>query len=171
MGSTSTPKAGSSGTHHEPRRKARSDGHGYFDDVARTGAERVGEAMTHTVTISTAQHAASVLASAAEWIKRRVMAGRSVRLSLSEERRTLPQNSLIHPTVAELAKAMDRPTDKESLRKLRYLLLEQWRAETGRMPLFERSIDGLRWVEVSTGTSDLDKPDCSEFIDWMMAQG
>lgn len=126
--------------------------------------------MSHTVTISNAQHAASVLASASEWIKRRVMAGRSVRLTVAEQKRTLPQNALIHPTVKELAKTLGRPTDVESLRKLRYLLLEQWRHETGRAALFERSFDGLRWVEVSTGTSELDKPDCSEFIDWMMAQ-
>lgn len=46
MGSTSTPKAGSSGTHHEQSREARSDGHGYFDDVARTGAEWVGEGVS-----------------------------------------------------------------------------------------------------------------------------
>jgi hypothetical protein len=31
-------------------------------------------------------------------------------------------------------------------------------------------MDGLRWVNVDTGTSDLDKPDCSEFIEWMLSQ-
>jgi hypothetical protein len=83
--------------------------------------------------------------------------------------RTLAQNSAIHPVIKEIAVEAERPTDEESLRVLRYLLLEQWRAETKRPPLFERSLDGMRLVDVSSGTSDLDKPDCSEFIDWLQA--
>jgi hypothetical protein len=91
-------------------------------------------------------------------------------VTVSPPTRSLSQNSMIHPVVTTLAKALGRPTDVESLRKLRYLLLEQWRNETGRPPEFERSLDGMRWVVVNKGTSDLDKPDCSEFIEWMLAQ-
>lgn len=83
--------------------------------------------------------------------------------------RTLDQNALIHPTITELAKALGRPTDKENLRQLRYLLLEQWMHETGQPPMFQRSFDGARWVCVNKGTSDLDKPDCSEFIEFLKA--
>jgi hypothetical protein len=72
--------------------------------------------------------------------------------------------------VARIAKACNRQTDTDSLRKLRYLLLEQWRHETNRSPMFERSYDGMRWVSVDSGTSDLDKPDCTEFIEWLIAQ-
>ena len=126
--------------------------------------------MTHTAELLTWQQAAPILERACDWIKRRVEAGKPVRLTLAEQRRTLPQNSHIHPCVTSIAKALGRPTDKESLRRLRYLLLEQWRFETGRAPLFERSFDGRRWVAVDSGTSDLDKPDCAEFIDWLIAQ-
>jgi hypothetical protein len=45
--------------------------------------------------------------------------------------------------VARIAKACNRPTDTDSLRKLRYLLLEQWRHETNRSPMFVRSYDGV----------------------------
>ena len=83
--------------------------------------------------------------------------------------RTLDQNSIIHPVVEKIARLLNRPTDKESLRQLRYLLLEQWQHETNRPPMFQRSYDGQRWVSVNKGTSDLDKPDCSEFIEWMLA--
>lgn len=92
------------------------------------------------------------------------------RVKIEPPKRTLDQNSLIHPTIATLARALGRPTDVESLRQLRYLLLEQWRHETGRPPMFQRSYDGLRWVSVDKGTSDLDKPDCSEFIEFLLAQ-
>lgn len=83
--------------------------------------------------------------------------------------RTLDQNAMIHPVVGKIAKALGRPTDKESLRQLRYLLLEQWMHETGRPPMFQRSFDGARWVSVNKGTSDLDKPDCREFIEYLIA--
>lgn len=84
--------------------------------------------------------------------------------------RTLDQNAAIHPIIASIALLLGRPTDKESLRQLRYLLLEQWMHETDRPPMFQRSFDGARWVSVNKGTSDLDKPDCSEFIDWLAAK-
>ena len=92
------------------------------------------------------------------------------RVTFEPPKRSLDQNSLIHPTVATIAKALGRPTDVESLRQLRYLLLEQWRFETNRRPIYERSFDGARWVCVDKGTSDLDKPDCSEFIEFLLAQ-
>lgn len=126
--------------------------------------------MSHTVTLNNWQHASNVLTTATDWIKRRVMAGKPVTLTLADAKRTLPQNRHIHPVIAKLARALNRPTDVESLRKLRYLLLEQWRHETGRAPIFERSFDGMRWVSVDKGTSDLDKPDCTEFIEWLLAQ-
>ena len=124
----------------------------------------------HSVDLYSEPQAREVMSRAWQWIAGRLKNGRKVRISLADDKRTLPQNALIHPTIKRLAKTLGRPTDQESLRRLRYLLLEQWRYETQRTPLFERSLDGLRWVEVSTGTSELDKPDCSEFIDWLIAQ-
>lgn len=91
------------------------------------------------------------------------------RVKVEPPKRTLEQNSAIHPIVREIATAAGRQTDEESLRVLRYLLLEAWRNETRRPPLFERSLDGMRLVDVSRGTSELDKPDCSEFIEFLQA--
>lgn len=126
--------------------------------------------MSHAITLNSKARADTVLPRALSWIYKRIEAGKPVRLTLDEESRTIPQNSHIHPLVREIAKATERPTDEDSLQTLRYLLLEMWRHETKRTPVLERSLDGLRWVDVSGGTSDLDKPDCSEFIEWMRAQ-
>ena len=98
-----------------------------------------------------------------------VEAQKGWRVRVEPPKRTMDQNSLIHPVIGNLARTLVRPTDTESLRQLRYLLLEQWRHETGRPPMFQRSFDGQRWVSVDKGTSDLDKPDCSEFIEWLVA--
>lgn len=126
--------------------------------------------MTHTATLKTWPEAHGWIQRLAEWAKANTTRGKPVTITAKQARRTLPQNSLIHPCVTSIAKALGRPTDAESLRKLRYLLLEQWRHETGRSPMFERSFDGMRWVCVDKGTSDLDKPDCSEFIEFLLAQ-
>ena len=91
------------------------------------------------------------------------------RVKVEPPKRSLEMNSAIHPLIREIANDAGRPTDEESLRVLRYLLLEAWRNETRRPPMFERSLDGMRLVDVSRGTSELDKPDCSEFIDWLQA--
>lgn len=98
------------------------------------------------------------------------MAPEGWRVKFEPPKRTLDQNSLIHPTVLTIARAIGRRTDVESLRQLRYLLLEQWRFETNRRPIYERSFDGARWVCVDSGTSDLDKADCSEFIEFLTAK-
>lgn len=126
--------------------------------------------MSHSATLHNWPQADDILRKAAAWIRRRVEDGKPVRLTLEEQRRTIPQNSHIHPCVTRIAKALQRPTDAESLRRLRYLLLEQWRHDTDRAPVFERSFDGMRWVSVDKGTSDLDKPDCTEFIDWLISE-
>lgn len=123
----------------------------------------------HAITLVNEAQAREVMVSAWAWVKSRVSAGKKVRLQLKEERRTLPQNDAIHPAVRRIAKASGRPADEGSLKVLRLLLLEAWRHETRRAPAYERSLDGMRIVCVDGGTSDLDKPDCSEFIDWLAA--
>ena len=91
------------------------------------------------------------------------------RVKVEPPKRTLDQNAAIHFEVRAVAVDAGRRLDEESLRVLRYLLLEQWRNETGRPQMFERSLDGMRFVDVRKGTSELDKPDCSEFIEWLRA--
>jgi hypothetical protein len=126
--------------------------------------------MSHTATLTNTAQAADWLQRLTTWAHANLQRGKPVTIVAKEQKRTLPQNSKLHPTIGEIARKLGRKTDTESLRVLRYLLLEQWRFETGRAPAFERSMDGLRWVSVNAGTSDLDKPDCSEFIEWLIAQ-
>ena len=123
------------------------------------------------IVLYNAQQAHVALASLWQQLKPMLLQGRQYRLECKEAKRTLPQNALIHPTIKQIAEAAGRPVDVESLRVLRYLMLEQWRADTNRPAMFERSLDGMRFVDVRKGTSDLDKPDCSEFIEWLYAWG
>jgi hypothetical protein len=91
------------------------------------------------------------------------------RVKVEAPKRSLAQNDAVHPLVRQIAREAHRDTDEKSLRTLRYLFLEAWRNETHRQPMFVRSLDGMRMVNVEGGTSDLDKNDCSEFLDWLQA--
>lgn len=80
-------------------------------------------------------------------------------------KRTPPQNDHIHPLVRAIAKVAGR-TDEDQLRAL---LVEQWRADTGRPQVHVSSLDGLRLVDVSNSTKALPKESAREFIDWLYA--
>jgi NinB protein len=123
----------------------------------------------HLCVLHNAQQGHEAILRTWELVKPWLVSGHKLELRISPPKRTLAQNELVHPIVGHIARAAGRATDDESLRVLRWLLVEQWRSETGRPPLFEKSLDGLRLVNVTGGTSELDKPDCSEFIDWLYA--
>lgn len=125
--------------------------------------------MSHAATFASWPEAHAWLQRLAAWTKGNTLQGKPVTIVAKEAKRTLPQNRHIHPVVGKIAVAVGRKTDEESLRVLRRLLVEQWEKETDRQPMVVRSFDGLRWVDVSRGTSDLDKTECVEFIDWMLA--
>lgn len=125
--------------------------------------------MSHQIVIHTWPQASSVLAKASEWIKRRADAGKPVKLTLEEELRTDAQNRHIHPVVLRIAEAAGRPTDKQSLDELRWLLVEQWRHDNRRPGKWAKSLDGLRIVDVSNKTSRMDKADGSDFLEWLLA--
>lgn len=121
--------------------------------------------MTHTVTLTDWPTAQSTLRKLADWIKARTLAGRAVVLSVADERRSKPQNDHIHPVVRRICAAIGR-TDVDYVRAL---LVEQWRHETRRPRQYQVSLDGLRMVDMSFSTAAMDKSDCSDFLDWLIA--
>ncbi len=122
--------------------------------------------MTHTTTLYSAAQGHQTLAQVWAWAKPKLLQGTKLRLSIGEEKRSLPQNDHIQKLVRNIgAKIGRRDHDK-----LRLLLCEQWRTETKRPAMFMPSLDGLRMVDVSNSTSNLDKGDGSEFIEWLIAE-
>jgi hypothetical protein len=122
--------------------------------------------MTHSTVLHNAQQGHETIERLWMWAKPRLIAGRKLVLSVGEQKRSKPQNDHIHPLVRAIGKAMQYPNED----RLRLLLVEQWRAETGRGKQFVPSIDGARMIDVSNSTKELDKPDAAEFIDWLHAQ-
>jgi hypothetical protein len=122
--------------------------------------------MTHAITLFNAQQGHEVISSLWTWLKPRLLQGRSVTLSVAEEKRTLPQNDKLQKLVREIGKAIDYKDHD----LLRVLLCEKWRHETSRPAQYVRSLDGLRMVDVSNRTSNKDKGDMSEFIEWLESE-
>jgi arylamine N-acetyltransferase len=119
----------------------------------------------HTTTLTDWPTASVTLRRLSDWVKARTLAGRPVTLTVADAPRTLPQNAHIHPVVRRICAALGR-TDEDVVRAL---LVEQWRHETRRPRQYVPSLDGARMVDVSNRTSAMDKHECSEFLDWLLA--
>lgn len=119
----------------------------------------------HSTTLVNAQQAHEVLMSLWAWAKPRLMAGHRLRLSVAEAPRTLPQNDHIQ----KLTRNIGLKLGHKDHDRLRMLLVEQWRFETGRQPQHTASFDGQRMVDTGNRSSALDTPDASEFIEWLKA--
>lgn len=121
--------------------------------------------MSHTATLFNPQQAHEVITSLWVWAKPRLIAGHKMTLTLKEQPRTLPQNDHIQRLVRSIGvKIGNKDHDR-----LRMLLVEQWRHETGRKPQHCASFDGLRMIDVGNSTSAMDKAEGSEFIEWLLA--
>lgn len=122
--------------------------------------------MSHSVLITDLAQAQQIFEKALLWVNARVKRGDPVRLTLSGPTRSSPQNTAIQGLIRNIGKALI-DTDHD---RLRMLLCEQWRYETGRPGEIVKSFDGLRNVDISNRTSSRDKADASEFIDWLAAK-
>lgn len=98
-------------------------------------------------------------------IKPRLAQGHKLTVSVTEPKRTLPQNEAIQGLVRSIGKKIAR----EDHDVLRCLLMEQFNHETSRPPQHVSSWDGKRLVDVSNRSSALEKPEGSDFIEWLKA--
>ena len=125
----------------------------------------------HTVTIATTSQAAEIIEKAAAWIRRRVESGKRVRLTLADEKRTLSQNDHVQKIARIIAAQIGRDvSDDEDFRVFRRLLVAAWIKDTNKKRKYAISLDGEDMIDVTPGSSELDKPDCSEFLVWLIAE-
>lgn len=91
-------------------------------------------------------------------------------VSIDAPKRSLNQNSLIHPVVKEIQDYMEaNGAPKRSKEWWRYYLLGKWRGNEI-VPDPDGS-GGFVVINKAAGTSGLDKHEASEFIEWMYAFG
>jgi hypothetical protein len=127
--------------------------------------------MTHSITIHNAQQLGTVLQSFQRWAMARVTAGRRVSLSVSEEKRNLEQNALLHASLTEISKQVDWAGRKWDVETWKRLMVAAWCRSRGEALLMVPAIDGQGVDLVFQRTSKLSKAECAELIDFVHAWG
>jgi hypothetical protein len=120
---------------------------------------------THSITISNAQQLGEVIQSFSRWAKARVTAGRRVSLKVSEEKRSLPQNSRMWAMLAEVSKQVTWHGQK--------LAAEDWKEIFTASLKQQRAVPGIGggFVILGSRTSEMDKQELSDLMELIAAFG
>lgn len=125
--------------------------------------------MTHTTTLTNPQTAHETLARLWTWLKPRLLQGQRITLSVEEERRNLPQNALLHATLAEIARTREWAGRKWEMEVWKRLLTAAWMRARGEQVLCVPALDGHGVDVVFQRTSTLSKAQMAELIDFIQA--
>lgn len=105
-----------------------------------------------------------------EKIKPYLSSGQQFKLVITEMTRSLPQNSLFHAIIGDIAKQTQHfgaHWDTESWKRF---LVDQWAQDTRHEPgRVVPSLDGKRIVQLGRQTRKFTKEEASEFTEWLMA--
>ena len=125
--------------------------------------------MSHAVTLNNWQQARAILQSAAEWIRRRVEDGRPVVLTVSDGKRTLPQNALLHALLSDISRTHEWAGAKRDIDVWKRLMVSAWCRARGERIEMLPAIDGHGFDIVFRHTSKLSKADVADLIDYIEA--
>ena len=103
-------------------------------------------------------------------VKPLLLSGKQYQLTITDLNRTLPQNSMFHAIIGQVAKQakhMGAQWDAESWKRF---LVDQWAQDTRHEPgRVVPSLDGKRVVQLGRQTREFTKDEASEFTDWLLA--
>jgi hypothetical protein len=125
--------------------------------------------MTHTTTLHNPQEAHQTLQRLWGWLKPRLLQGQRITLSVEEERRNLPQNALLHATLADIARTREWAGRKWDVLTWKRLLTAAWLRTRGEQVLMVPALDGHGFDVVFEHTSKLSKAEMAELIDFIQA--
>lgn len=125
--------------------------------------------MTHTTTLHNPQEAYQTMQRLWTWLKPRLLQGQRITLSVEEERRNLPQNALLHATLAEIARTREWAGRKWDVLTWKRLLTAAWLRTRGEQVLMVPALDGHGFDVVFEHTSKLSKGQMAELIDFIQA--
>lgn len=121
--------------------------------------------MTHTITLRQPQHAYETLRRLWDWMKPRLMQGRSVTLSVAEDKRSSEQNRLMWAALTEVSNAVEWYGNKLSPEEWKHVFSASlWKQKT--VP----GIDG-GFVVLGQSTSRMSVAQMTDMIDLIHAFG
>ena len=127
-----------------------------------------------TLQLNDAQSGHKAMAFAWSKVKPLLLAGHRLQLQIKPQRRSLPQNAILHAVIAEIARQVDWPRgsgqmhDSETWKRL---LVSSWCRVRGESVTVLPAIDGHGVDMVPRRTSKLTKAECSELLEYVHAWG
>lgn len=104
-----------------------------------------------------------------EFVKPMMLAGHRLVLEIKPERRSSPQNRLLHAMLTELSKQVEWGGQKLPMETWKRLCMAAWMREEKQSPQLIPSLDGHGVDIVYERTSKLSKDECGRLIEWVEA--
>lgn len=121
--------------------------------------------MSHSATLHNWPQADDILRKAAAWIRRRVEDGKPVRLTLEEQRRTIPQNKRMWAMLSDVSRQVDWYGNK--------LTDEEWKQVFTAAMLRQKTVPGIDggFVVLGQSTSAMSVEQLSALMEMIAAFG
>lgn len=106
------------------------------------------------------------------WTKAKpyLMAGNTISVTVEREKRSIPQNAIIHKIIGEVAKQASHVGSKWDIEDWKRLLLDQYSREISQHDgRIVPALDGTGIVQLGLQTRRFSKEQASEFVDWLYA--
>lgn len=105
-------------------------------------------------------------------IKSRLQSGHVLTLTITEDARSLEQNSMFHALIGQIAKQAQHMGAHWDVDTWKRLLTHEWAKETGKQTgQLVSSLDGKDIVQLGIQTRKFSKQEASEFTEWVLAWG
>ena len=125
--------------------------------------------MKHSATLTSAAQGHTVIQRLWEWAKPRLQDGKPLVLSIEEQRRSLPQNKLLHARIGDIASRREWAGRKQDAVVWKRLLVAAWMRARGQQVMLLPALDGAGVDIVFQPTHRLSKAECADLLDWIDA--
>lgn len=99
-----------------------------------------------------------------------LIAGNKLVMTVEKEKRSLPQNAIIHAVIGEIAKQARHVGSRLDAEDFKRLLVHQFAKEIGLdAGRIVPSLDGTGFVQLGMQTRNFTKEQASEFLEWLYA--
>jgi hypothetical protein len=102
-------------------------------------------------------------------IKAGTMAGNRYEVEVRQERRSLPQNAKLHALIGQIAQRCEWAGRKWDAEDWKRLLTAGWMRATQQQAVIVPAIDGSGFDVLYRRTSELDKHECGELLEYVQA--
>lgn len=127
--------------------------------------------MKQTAILHNVQQAHAVVMAFWESAKQRLQGGQKLVLELREQKRTLAQNAALHAALTDVSLQYEWAGRKWDIEDWKRFMTAAWCRATNQAAVIVPAIDGHGFDVLYRRTSELDKSECSELLEYVHAWG